>query len=1038
MERATYTVFFTDIVGSTEQRSRLGDEVGDALRREHDTIVREATEAHGGEVVKGTGDGALVAFLGAAEALSCAIAIQQAIERRNRTADERLGLCVGVSLGDARYEDGDIHGTSVNEAARLCAKAGDGEIICSDVVRAVAGSRTDVEFRPLGSLELKGIPDPVAVSAVLWTPLDVEEAPGLPLPPDLEPGTRFLFAGRHAELEDLVARWKSATAGESGLVLIAGEPGVGKTRLSMEIARRAQEDDAVVLYGRCDDEIGVPYQPFVEALTFWIERVLVGSGAGALGRHGGELVRLVPHLADRVDDLPAPLSSDPETEQYRLFDAVASWLSAVAEDRALLLVLDDVHWAAKPTLLMLRHVARSSEGRLLVVATYRDTELERSHPLTGALADLRRMPDVSRIALVGLDESGVAELLESTAGHTLDESGVALARAIHAETEGNPFFVGEVLRHLSETGAIYEREGRWTTDANVAALGIPEGVREVIGRRLDRLSEVTNNALAHASVVGREFDLAMLGRLVELDDEAVIEALDDAIEARVIRETGIGRYTFSHALVRSALYDELRPTRRARLHRRVAEGIEAAHAPNLDRHLGELAHHYGRAGDTEKTVEYACRAGEHALAQLAHDEAAAHFDHARELLEDDEPDPRRLGHILLQLGVAQRRAGDGGYRDTLLRAAALAGDADDTELLAQAALANTRGFFSTFGATDEERVAVVRRALEEIGDSDRQERARLLANLVIETVFSEPIETREALSEEALELARRIGDAPTLAHVLVARCLAVWDPSTLVERLAFSEELVAVADQLADPYIQFFAAWYRFAPCVEAGRIAEAAETLERVTALAAELGQATPRWMDLIARSGQEVLRGDHERAEALAEEQMAAGEGVGSPQEPLFFYGVIVFAIRLDQGRAGEALPIAEVAAEQFGYIPGLAGMLAVTLCAVGREDEARALLDAAPRFRDIPWNQLRSSVLWGWTLVVAHLRDEARAAELYELLAPYEDQLVYNGLICFDSIASLLGALAQVLGRTEDAERHLDAAIEIATRIEAPGFL
>jgi hypothetical protein len=749
-------------------------------------------------------------------------------------------------------------------------------------------------------------------------------------------------------------------------------------------------------------------------------------------------VRLVPQLADRFTSLPAPLSSDAETEQYRLFDAVASWLSAAAADRPLLLVLDDVHWAAKPTLLMLRHVARSSEGRLLIVATYRDTELDRSHPLTGVLADLRRMPDVSRIALVGLDQSGVAELLASTAGHELDESGIALANAIHAETEGNPFFVGEVLRHLSETGAIYERDGRWTTDADVASLGIPEGVREVIGRRLDRLSDVTNDALAHASVVGREFDLAMLGRLVELDEDELIEALEDATEARVIRETGIGRYTFAHALVRSALYDELRPTRRARLHRRVAEGIESAHAGDIDRHLGELAHHFGRAGDTDKTVEYSCRAGEHALAQLAHDEAAEHFDNARELLEDDEPDPLRLGHILLQLGVAQRRAGDPGYRAALLRAAAMGGDAGDTELLTKAALANTRGFFSALGQVDEERVGVLRRALEMTGDVESSDRARLLANLAMEVVFSEPLPTRQALSDEALALARRVGDEPTLAHVLVSCCVTLWDLSTLAERLVWTEELLALTDRLADPYLQFFASWYRFAACVEAGQIEEADRTLPRSTALAAGLGQATPRWMDVIARSGHAALRRDHDQAEALGEEQMLAGSGMGSGDEAVFFYGIVVFANRLDQGRVAEALPIAEVAAEQFGNIWGIAGLLAVVRCVSGREAEARELLEAQPSFAEVPWDQLRSSVLWTWSLVAAHLRDEPRAAELYDALAPYEDRMIYNGLICFDSVASALGALAQVLGRTDDAERHLTAAVELAGRIDAPGLL
>lgn len=222
------------------------------------------------------------------------------------------------------------------------------------------------------------------------------------------------------------------------MALLSGEPGIGKTRLAAEIARFAYDEGATVLFGRCDDELGVPYQPFVEALAFVVEQYDPEPFTAAMGRHAGELTRLFPGLAEHVPDLPAPMNADPETAQYRLFDAVTGALRAGAAARPILFVIDDLHWAAKPTLLMLRHVAATVDpARLLIVGTYRDTDLYRAHPLTEVLADLRRLDGVERLSLTGLEATQVIELLERIAGHDLDDNGRALARMIHDETEGN-------------------------------------------------------------------------------------------------------------------------------------------------------------------------------------------------------------------------------------------------------------------------------------------------------------------------------------------------------------------------------------------------------------------------------------------------------------------------------------------------------------------------------------------------------------------------------------------------------------------------
>ncbi len=1038
--RATYTVLFTDLVDSTAQRSRLGDDAADALQRAHDAILRAAIERNAGQVVKSTGDGIMAAFLGAADGLGGAVEIQQDIHEFNRTVDEPLRVRAGLSLGDASSEDGDLHGTPVVEAARLCGRAGAGEILCSDIVRLVAGSRAGQSFTPLGPVDLKGLPAPVDTVRVEWRPRTAtDRSPGLvDFPRSLEPGTRFPFVGRSDELRRLVDAWHVALDGERRLVLVGGEPGIGKTRLAGEVARQAQREGAVVLHGRCDDEMGVPYQPFVEALTYFVDHADPATLGDTIGRHGGELVRLVPHLAELVPDLAAPLSSDPETEQYRLFEAVAAWLTAASSDRPLLVVLDDLQWAAKPTLLMLRHVVGATQpARLLVIATYRDTEVSRAHPLGEVLADLRRLPGVSRIPLGGLVGDEVVDMLTTAAGHDLDPTGVALARVIFSETDGNPLFAGEVLRHLAETGAIVEREGRWTTSGDVDSLGIPEGVREVIGRRLNRLSDEANQVLELASVIGRGFELGVLAELVDVEEDDLVRALDEAVDARLIREIGIGEYVFSHALIRSALYDEVRPTRRSRLHLRVTDAIATVHASEIDAHLGELAYHSAHSvgsGDVARAVEYSRRAGERALDQLAHDDAVTWFKQARDLLEEGTGTTHEMTDVLVLLGIAERRAGEPSFRTTLLAASEAAEAIGDVELVACAALQNTRGFYSIYGDVDKERVAMLERALDAIGDEDRPERACLLANLSFELVFTESLPRRKELADAALAIARRLDDPATTAQVLIARSISLWDPSTLDQRLTETQELLAITAALGDPYLEYFANWYSFAQYTEAGRSDDADAVYERVRGLAGQLGQALPQWLDLLMQLTRAQLRGDLEDAEAFTAAQADLGQRSGNA-DAAFFAGVALYAFRRDQGRLPEIAELLEVFAVGANPLLGADALWAILLCTLGRDEEAAVVLDrlGADAFGGLTRNSAWSSIAWACGVVAAHLGDRERAAVLYGQLEGYAGQLVYNGLVCFDSVDSVLGLLAATTGR-DDADAHFAAAEGLEDRIGA----
>ncbi len=577
------------------------------------------------------------------------------------------------------------------------------------------------------------------------------------------------FSGRGPQFDSLLQACKETAAEGRRVVLVSGEAGIGKTRLAAEVARRAHDMGVVVLFGRCDEDMGVPFQPFVEALS---QVVSSNPTAASLGRHGGELVRLVPELAWTIPDLEPPLRADPETERYRLFDAVAGWLGSISAQSGLLLVLDDLHWAEKPTLLLLRHLVRSAEPmRMLVVCNYRDTELDRTHPLAEMLADLRAEPCVERLALSGLDAGGVLEMLTKTGGQPGDPSTAELAQLLWSETNGNPFFVQEILRNLVESGRLVEQDGRWSARQTISELAIPEGVREVIGRRLNRLSKSTNEILTTASVIGAVIDFDVLVAVSDLNEDAVLDALDEATAMSLLRETLSGSYEFTNAIIRSTLYDELSAARRARRHRQIAESLEGR--GKTDEDAAALAYHFRRAGVADiRAVDYAAAAGDHALERLAFDQAVALFSQALEAAEAVEAGSDRRCRLLIRLGTAQRLAAVPAHRETLLEAAGLARTLGDAELLAQAALANSRGIASIAGVLDEERVDVIESALDAIGNEDSATRARLLSLLALELLWRDPELRRLGLIDEAIAMARRIEDDACLLDVWMAAYVA--------------------------------------------------------------------------------------------------------------------------------------------------------------------------------------------------------------------------------------------------------------------------
>ncbi len=638
----TATVMFTDVVGSTELRLRIGEDAADAVRATHDRILTEAVESNQGRVVKHLGDGVMATFASCTDGLSAAVAVQQAVDLANRRRrGERLSVRIGLAVGDVSFEGTDCFGLPVVEAQRLETAAEPDSIWCTDIVGHLARGRSSHEFRSVGALSLKGLPDPVPASEVRWEPIREVSARDDRLPAVLA-GTGFPFSGRAEVFDQLVDRWRHCAGGGFAAAFVAGEPGIGKTRLAQELAQEASADAMaertpapLVLAGRCDEE-GAPFQAFGTALEWFVRRE--GPDVSALGEFPGDLDRLVPHLRELVDDLPPPLRDEPDAERFRLFQAVESWLGVGGTDRPRLLVIDDLQWADRPTLLLVKQLIHHQPPGLMIVGTYRNTDIGRGHALAALLADVRTTDEVSRISLEGLRPDEVRELLVRAGGHELDEVGWQFADRVQRETSGNPLFVGELLRHLIENGTLVERNGQWTSDLGVDEAGIPDGVREVVGQRVHRLGDDVERVLRSAAVIGYDVDAGLLADVLELDVDAVLDALDAATAASLVVEVGVDRHRFAHGLVRETLHAELSSSRRVREHRKVALALESRHADTLDDVISELAVHWAEAsveGDRSRAIECTIRAGELAAARGAYENGARWFERSLELMDDD-------------------------------------------------------------------------------------------------------------------------------------------------------------------------------------------------------------------------------------------------------------------------------------------------------------------------------------------------------------------------------------------------------------------
>ena len=1032
---AVVTLPFTDLVGSTELLGELGDDAAERLRRVHFGLLRDVASAHSGQEVKNLGDGLMVAFPSAVNAVSCAIGIQQAVLRyNNRQGVDRIRVRVGLNVGEPIRDEGDYFGTPVVIAKRLCDKADGGHILASELLRALVGSRGDFSFRSCGPAELKGIAEPLPTCEILWEPA-AERRTTLPPPFRLEEPVPLV--GRDTQLAQLRRRLDEARAGQRRVVVLVGEPGIGKTRLATEFCRSAYEDGAVVLLGRCYEESLVPYQSFVEGLRHYVSETSLEELRPLLGRHWTTLARLLPELAD-----PAPQTAmsstaeSPEREQFLLFEAVASLLGAIADEHPLILVLDDLQWADTPTLLLLRHVVRATEGAsLLILGTYRETEVDQEHPLAQALAELRRGRSLDTVTLEGIGEEAVAALIASRSGLA---ASTAFARSIVDRTQGNPFFVEELLRDVDVE-----------EDLSEAITRIPESVKDLLLRRLRRLDETCKRVVTFAAVSGREFALDVLEQVAGMPVDRIAESLEEAIAAHIVEESPslIGRYSFAHALIQQSIYEQISLTRRAQMHRRIGEAIESVSGAQRDDDAGALAYHFSSAGDAAKAYEYHSQAAANSRRVNAVEPALEHYTAALEagtvlgFHADREP---ALRSLLLQRGRMRYRTGDDGGAAadfaSALDGARRCGDrVIEMETLNEQGMLRLRSDLSGAAGCHEAALEIAG----ELGDPAAQTYA--LDRLAVISSHLLQFDRGLELAERALELARETGEPTVVGRAMDSIKLAAWQLGDLRRLEELTSELVPLWRERGDLwYLQWTLLESAFVP-IGAARWDEAEERLADAVGINRRIRDPLAEILMLDALCWLHRSRGAYEEALTAGRRAVALSADLGWEGWTAATLGSALLDLRAASS-AAEVLERGLAAGERVGApneIVRCLGQLAWARLMLGAEDEASALAARAERLlrqASVPDGR---AYLFGMHAYAATARVflETGAPEQGEaLLVPLLDAAAHSGWREAAAATELaVGLCMEARGELELAGAAFAHAAEVADehRIPAPGW-
>ena len=843
------------------------------------------------------------------------------------------------------------------------------------------------------------------------------------------------FVGRQAELDDLLAGLEAALGGRGRLILLAGDPGIGKSRLADELIHNARERGADVLVGRCWEAGGAPaYWPWVQALRGYIRRLDPALLRTELGATAADIAPIVPELHGMLPDLPDQ-RADLEGARFRLFDATAEFLRTASRRRPILLFLDDLHAADAPSLLLLQFLVRElGSSNILALGAYRSVDPVPGSPLRAMLAAVAREPTTHRLILKGLTEGDVAEYVE-LAGQNASSD---LVTALHEETEGNPLFMVEMVRLLAIEGHdVVQRRAQIPFD-------IPESVRDVITRRLAHLSDECNRILVLASVLGREFAPAALASLAEVSSDDLLEQLDEAMTAGVLSPVpgSHDQVRFAHVLIRDTLYDGLTTTRRVRLHRLAVDALSDLYRSDPGPHLAELAHHSIAGSDFEHGLELARRAADRALESLAYEEAARLYQVALEAAEVSAAPGTTRSELLLAQGDAQILAGDGpAARETLLRAAGIAKSEGDAERFGRAALAyGGRDIWGPRQEWDARYVPFLEEALAMSGEQDSVVRARLLTRMASAMRGDADRPRLEALAREAYEIAERLGDRSTVLYALDGRLAATGGPDTAAIRFRDGERLVELAREAGDLERVFGGYEHVLWTSWTLGDRTALTRTIEAMRQLVQELNLRAFRSLVGVVDAQLAASQGSFYEAEELIAEALRIGERAQSwnVQTP---YRLQNFVLRMQQDRFDGYEEVLRRSVDEYPGYRIFDCALARAYVQLGRREEASDIFEqlATTNFeglsRDEDW-LVNLSLL---SEICAYLDDSPRAQSLHAQLSPFTQQnAIASGEICAGSVAQHVGRLAAQLELHDEAAEHFEAALEMNSRMGARPWL
>lgn len=1033
---APVTVLFTDVEGSTALHSARGDAEAQAILAACDDLSRQQVEAHHGRTIKSLGDGLMAAFTSPRRAVACALAIQEAIARYgHERLDRQVRLRAGLHTGEVSEAVGDLFGNAVNAGARVCARAKGGEVLVSEVVRQLCGTVPDTVFEDRGRVTLKGFPERWRLYRVTTAPAPRTGLPGRAETP---------FVGRATERAQLRELMQTALGGQGALVMIGGEPGVGKSRLAQEIAGEGHARGFRIFTGHCYESQGdLPYMPWVEIVEAAARETPAEFLRDALGDAGPELARVVPQLRRAFPDIPPPLELPSDQQRRYTFSCLGDHIAQLTTTQPRLYVLEDLHWADDATLLFLRYlVERLPTMSVLVLGTYRDPPSDVSPMLAETLSEFVRGRRAHLVKLKRHSESEVEGLLSSLSGHGVP---VTVTEAFFAETEGNAFFVEELFRHLVEAGRLFDDRGHFCGDLRIGELDVPQNVRLVTGQRLDRLSELTRRLLTMGAVIGRRFRFSVIEAVAELADEAILDAVDEAEQAHLLFSESGGRESqiwFAHELVRQTLLARLSAPRRQRYHLRIADALVRMHRDEAALHASDIAHHLVQAGDAADpviTAGYLSLAGDRALEAAAFEEALRHYEHALALLPEQEL--RRRADSLGGLGRAHRSLSH--WDEAMAAWEQSIGVLDalgDEEAMASACW--EAGLQLMWSQRFAEMAPVIRRGLALGGDANQ---ARMLTLKALALAGAGGFDEAETCVEEATRLALAHGDERLLGHMGFAEMFqyyasmrpeqSIGAARRAAARLRRAGALWLLADVLPILYFEL----------VYLGRFREAEEVAAEVVPLVERLGHsaaaASTRRADMQRRA---ALTADLATLDVMATASWTMAQATGSQ----FWLGLASTGHGIVSFWHGDWAG----ARRQFEHgaqlaVPGFwfgchHGALCLFSVFDGNPTRALAILDEVGESLPRPG---RINALGQWNLAlfgaeaVGLLMDTDRARHLYPLVV---EALTTGTLLrMYDGglLRRTAGMAAAAAGLPEQAEEHFEEALrqahELPHLIERP---